>query len=190
MAPAGGYTVATTAIGPNWPTDQRDLAFYRYANPLAFPRLTRIQDLDGGSADTSTDLLAAPDGYFISAKIEGPTVPNRKFFRFLKTDTTGVVLWQKDYGLSNNDFICAMRYTPDGNILLAGQSSPAPSYDARLRLLLVNQRGDSLNSLLYADPNGFLRANGAFEDRLLALRGAASRYWRSWIRPAPRTRWW
>ncbi|MBO2012021.1 T9SS type A sorting domain-containing protein [Siccationidurans soli] len=64
-----------------------------------------------------------------------------------------------------------MRYTADGNILLAGQSAPAPGFDSRLRMLLVNQNGDSLNTLMYAYPNGFLRANGAFEDRLLALRG-------------------
>jgi hypothetical protein len=41
----------------------------------------------------------------------------------------------------------------------------------RLRLLLVNQNGDSLNTLLYGHPNSFLRANAAFEDRQLALQG-------------------
>ena len=174
QAPTGGYTVATTALSPNWPAERTDLAFYRYANPLSFPYLTKVQDLDGSSNDYSTDLLSAADGYLISADVGGQGV--RKQFKLLKTDTTGTILWQKNYGLSTNDFIVGMRYTSEGNILLAGQSSPAPSYAMRLRMLLVSATGDSLTSLSYAyplpsHPNVSLRANGAFEGRLLALRG-------------------
>ena len=173
ISPLGGYVVVATTASANWPVERTDLAFYRYANPLALPYLTRIQDLDGSSDDYSTAILAATDGCFISAAVGGRA--NRLQFKLLKTDTTGTVLWQKNYGVSSNDFIAGMRYTAEGNILLAGQSTPAPSNKLRLRLLLVNPAGDSLASLQYADPalgpNANLRANGAFEDRLLALRG-------------------
>jgi len=173
QAPAGGYAVATTAVSPNWPAERTDLAFYRYGNPLALPRLARVQDLDGGSNDYSTDILAASDGYFISVFVDGRSI--RQNFKLLKTDTAGAILWQKNYGIGVNDFITGMRYTAEGNILLAGQSSVAPSNDVRLRMLLVDAAGDSLAGLQYATPlpGTHLRANGAFEDRLLALRGGA-----------------
>ena len=173
LAPNGGYTTATTLTSPNWPAERTDLAIYRYANPLAFPRRTHIQDLDRGSNDYSTDILAAADGYFISAAVVGQS--NRQCFKLLKTDTTGAILWQKNYGVSNNDFIVGMRYTSEGNILLAGQSAVLPGNELRLRLLLVNPQGDSLAGLQYNAPalgaNANVVANGALEDRLLALRG-------------------
>ncbi|MBF9221816.1 T9SS type A sorting domain-containing protein [Hymenobacter sp. BT662] len=172
LAPTSGYAVATTLASPNWPAERTDLAFYRYGNPLALPRLSRIQDLDGGSNDYSTDILAAPNGYFISAQVGNRAI--RKLFRLLRTDTAGAILWQRNYGVGVNDFITGMRYTADGNLVLAGQSSAGPNNDLRLRLLLVNQQGDSLAGLQYAyppsAPTGNVRANGAFEDRLLALR--------------------
>lgn len=172
-SPSGGYAVATTVVGQNWPTEQGDLAFYRYSSPLAFPRITRIKDLDGGSSDYSTDILPAADGYFISAFVTGRSA--RQQFKLLKMDTTGNIVWQKNYGLNINDVITGMRYTATGNILLSGQSGVAPSNDTRLRMLLVNPAGDSLANLIYQapnlGPNANVLANGAFEDRLLALRG-------------------
>jgi hypothetical protein len=172
LGPTGGYAVATTLASPNWPAERTDLAFYRYGPPLALPRLSRIQDLDGGSNDYSTDILAASNGYFISAQVGNRDV--RKLFKLLRTDTAGAILWQKNYGVGLNDFITGMRYTADGNIVLAGQSSTGPNNDLRLRLLLVNQQGDSLAGLQYAyplaAPNGNVRANKATEDRLLAMR--------------------
>ncbi|OON71058.1 hypothetical protein B0919_03445 [Hymenobacter sp. CRA2] len=71
----------------------------------------------------------------------------RTSFSLAKTDTTGNLLWVKGYGWQG-DIIADMKFTLQGNLLLMGYTQYAQQYD--LKLLLVNQRGDSLNSLRFA----------------------------------------
>ncbi|GAB2963831.1 hypothetical protein GCM10027048_36260 [Hymenobacter coalescens] len=60
----------------------------------------------------------------------------------------GNLLWAKAYGWNGGDFIADLKFTRQGNILMMGVAASGLDWD--LKLLLVNQQGDSLNALHYA----------------------------------------
>ena len=134
QAPGSGYMYYTTK---------------RYTSPTASGTILQKYDVHGrlqwtmpyamNAFDTGHLLLSAPDsGYFLG----GENIISGKNRRFAlgRTDSLGNLKWRKGYDWSNNDFLSDMQHTRNGNIVMYGNSG-APQ---RLKLLLVNQNGDSV----------------------------------------------
>ena len=134
QAPDSGYVVHTTK---------------RYTLPTASGPVLQKFDKNGNlqwtkpyavnTFDTGQRLLTSPDsGYFLGGRtiIGG----NNRRFTLARTDSLGNVKWRRKYDWSNNDFFSDIQHTLNGNIIMYGNSG-GPE---RLKLLLVNQQGDSV----------------------------------------------
>ena len=164
---AGGYA-SSSSVFVGQSLNRSDALLNRFSISLAAPFASTIYNL-GGLQDIASGLLEHSNGYFIPA-FSGRS--DRDQFTLLKTDTAGTLLWRKAYGWSGNDFPVYTCYTQDGNILMTGVSTPPPAYRLVVKMLLLNQNGDSLRSLAYA-PFGFNRTatvNFNLNDRVLPLR--------------------
>jgi hypothetical protein len=94
------------------------------------------------AAGSSIAVLMAPDrGYFL-ATLRG-TTGSFKLFNLIRTDSLGNIKWQKDFTWHMADYLTDMKYTYNGNIVLAGRTYDT-NYKARFKLLVVNQNGDSI----------------------------------------------
>jgi len=163
-----GDYVGSSSVFVGAATNRSDVKLSRYSSDLLVSRWTRQYNLDG-LQDIGAGLLEAADGYFIPAV---STRSDRDRFTLLKTDTAGTLLWQKSYGWSGNDLPAYTCYTQTGNILMTGMSSPPPSYRLLVKMLLLDQNGDSLRSLAYEPfgPNRMATVNFNLNDRVLPLR--------------------
>jgi hypothetical protein len=153
QAPDSGYVVHFTK---------------RYTSPTASGPVLQKFDKNGNlqwtkpyamnAFDTGQKLLVAPDsGYFLGGRtiIGG----NNKRFTLGRTDSLGNLIWRRGYDWSNNDFFSDIQHTFNGNIIMYGNSG-GPE---RLKLLLVNQQGDSVLGKKLTIVGG-IRAERVFSD--------------------------
>jgi hypothetical protein len=69
---------------------------------------------------------------------------SQKDFAITRTDSLGVVKWSKGYPWGgSNEYLLDLKYTPKGNIIAAGITDK-PFGPWHLKLMLLNQNGDSL----------------------------------------------
>lgn len=124
----------------------------RYTAPTASGTILQYYDSNGqlqwtmpyamNAFDTGHLLLTAPDsGYFLGGK----NIINGKNRRFTlgRTDSLGNLKWRKGYDWGNSDFFSDMQHTRNGNIVMYGVTITGMD-PQRLKLLLVNQNGDSV----------------------------------------------
>jgi hypothetical protein len=121
----------------------------RYTSPTASGPVLQKFDKNGNlqwtkpyamnAFDTGQRLLTAPDsGYFLG----GRTIIGGKNRRFTlaRTDSLGNVKWRRKYDWTNSDFFSDIQHTLNGNIIMYGVTANPE----RLKLMLVNQQGDSV----------------------------------------------
>ncbi|MBK0404290.1 T9SS type A sorting domain-containing protein [Adhaeribacter sp. BT258] len=145
-------------------TPDNGFAFYgtqKYTNPNATgPSLQKL-DANGnikwtkqyatGYWESGEKLLLAPgSGYFFGGTNQVANIP--KAFTLNRTDSLGNLKWRKHFNWHLNDFLADIQHTRNGNIIMYGYTG-APQ---RLKLLLVNQNGDSVlgrKITIIGDPN-------------------------------------
>ena len=121
----------------------------RYTSPAASGTVLQKYDGNGqlkltmpyqtNSFDVGHSLLTAPDsGYYLGGKAI-ITGKNRRF-ALSRTDSLGNLKWRKSYDWNLNDFYSDMQHTLNGNIIMYGITE----VPQRLKLLIVNQQGDSV----------------------------------------------
>jgi hypothetical protein len=121
----------------------------RYTSPSASGPVLQKFDKNGNlqwtkpyamnAFDTGQRLLTAPDsGYFLG----GRTIIGGKNRRFTlaRTDSLGNVKWRRKYDWTSSDFFSDIQHTLNGNIIMYGITANPE----RLKLMLVNQQGDSV----------------------------------------------
>ncbi|GAB3830453.1 T9SS type A sorting domain-containing protein [Hymenobacter jeollabukensis] len=144
--PAGGY-VYIFGVPSAQPADFQDVTLRRYRPDLTL-RWASTFDLFPGQQDLGNGLLVTDEAYFLSAYSFYNA--DRTRHMVLKTDTAGTVLWRKNYGWSVTDFNLDMQFTRQGHLLLYGFTGNYATGTVELKLLLLNQQGDSLRGLHYA----------------------------------------
>jgi hypothetical protein len=124
----------------------RNFFIGRYAPRDRSPRHTQAFNI-GTRLNRVGKLTPATDGgYLISASSSGTT---RQSWQLIKTDSVGTVQWTKNYGISFSEipFLLQTSCRSTGRVLMAGTGQYGYPYDVfQLRLLLVNQAGDSLRN--------------------------------------------
>ena len=75
-------------------------------------------ELGGADYETANGLALAPDGYVLAGRTGGATTPSVYDLMLLKTDVTGVQVWQKTFGGGAGKFeATAIAELPDGYIV-------------------------------------------------------------------------
>lgn len=73
--------------------------------------------------DQATSIYEMPDnGFIVAGNSNGYSLNNDYNIHLVRTDQTGSVLWTKTFGTTDWDFVYDMKPTPDGNLLIAGNS--------------------------------------------------------------------
>ncbi|RTQ49650.1 hypothetical protein EJV47_12595 [Hymenobacter gummosus] len=139
----GGYLVSYGTPGVT-PPDMQKITLARYRNDFSLAWAPRRYNFFNGQQELNVGLLTTAEACFLG--FYSDTRP-RTNFSVAKTDTAGNLLWVKAYGWQG-DFVADMKFTRQGHILLVGYTQHAQQYD--LKFLLINQQGDSLNSLRFA----------------------------------------
>lgn len=168
-----GYLTSSSVRNRTFPITS-NVGLLRFSNNLALPRWSRIYTIFASNLEYTRGLLEANDGYLLPLSSMAANSANnfRGQWALMKTDTAGVVQWQRLYGRTNNDFPAYTCYTQNGNIMMTGQTWPLTSPSMMLKMLLLNSAGDSLHGLSYAPfgPNRAVTTNENFNDRALPLR--------------------
>jgi hypothetical protein len=129
----------------------RNFFLGRYAASTSSPRWTQAFNL-GTRLNRVGKLAAAADGGFLmSGSSSGSGV--RQTWQLVKTDSLGRLQWVKNYGISFSEvpFLLQTSYRNKNCVLMAGTGQYGAPYNImKLRLLLVNQQGDSLRNALIA----------------------------------------
>ena len=89
----------------------------------------------GTNLDYMSDLIVLPDGGFLlggfsSSPASGNKVSTnygRRDFWVIRIDANGEKLWERDYGTPAMDILRSLGRLPDGDFVLAGQSSESPT---------------------------------------------------------------
>jgi hypothetical protein len=130
----------------------------------------KIWDKRYGGADDEllATILQTSDKGFILGGYSGSgvggdkTQPNRGFHDYwiVKTDSIGTVLWDKDFGSTDYDFLTNLMITDDGGFLLGGASSSPAAFDKSQNVWGANDawiiKTDSLGNKQWdADYGGF-----------------------------------
>ncbi|MBK0402238.1 T9SS type A sorting domain-containing protein [Adhaeribacter sp. BT258] len=129
-----GYVVYTTKVNTSPTTSGTALLKYDGNGMLKQVIPYAINTFDSGHL-----ILLAPDsGYYLGGNNIIAGKNNR--FTLGRTDSLGNLKWRKGYAWSNGDFLADMQHTLNGNIIMYGITGASQ----RLKLLLVNQQGDSV----------------------------------------------
>jgi hypothetical protein len=77
-----------------------------------------------------------------------------KNFSFMRTDSLGNLLWNKDYSWHINDRFIDMKFARNGDVIGAG-NTPSLAGPYHIKLMRVSQQGDSLDAkqLIVTNPN-------------------------------------
>ena len=124
---------------------ERNFFIGRYAASTRHARWT--QSFGTGSRLNRVGKLtpAADGGFFMSSSSMGGA---RKSWQLVKTDSLGRLLWVRDYGISFSEVPFLLQTNRRTNrLLMAGTGQyGAPYHLIKLRLMLLNQQGDSLRN--------------------------------------------
>jgi len=126
---------------------ERNFFVGRYAASTRSARWTQAFGAGTGSRLSRVGKLtpAADGGFFMSGSSMGGA---RKSWQLLKTDSLGQPLWVRDYGISFTEVPFLLQTNQRTNrLLMAGTGQYGAPYNLiKLRLMLLNQRGDSLRN--------------------------------------------
>ena len=111
-----------------------------------------------GVATTSDNIeciLVLPDGFIITGNTNSPVTGDDGYIA--KTDTGGVLVWNKTYGGSRPDDFHSINFTSDGGYIATGTTqshSATPIPESDIWLFKVNASGDSLWSRTFGGFRG------------------------------------
>ncbi|PKR80894.1 hypothetical protein CW751_06910 [Brumimicrobium salinarum] len=102
------------------------------------------KDYGGYGDDIGVRVIHVPnDGFFI-AGYTGSTVDGNLDFMVLKTDESGELLWQKNYGGENWEILHDAQILSDGGLILVGHSEGNTTQEKDLYMVRTNAVGDTL----------------------------------------------
>ncbi|GAA4347780.1 hypothetical protein GCM10023185_03080 [Hymenobacter saemangeumensis] len=126
---------------------ERDFFMGRYAADTRSARWTQTFNPGTGSRLSRVGKLtpALDGGFFVSGSSMGGM---RKSWQLVKTDSLGQPLWVRNYGISFTEVPFLLQTNQRTNrLLMAGTGQyGAPYHLIKLRLMLLNQQGDSLRN--------------------------------------------
>jgi hypothetical protein len=105
----------------------------------------------GGGGDYGHSVRQTTDGGYI---IAGSTdsYGNEDQFYLVKTNASGTLLWQKNYGGPDYEYAYSVQQTTDGGYIVAGLSTPFSGQEGRVYLVKTNASGDTLWTRTYGGP--------------------------------------
>ncbi|CAN5344307.1 hypothetical protein BH10BAC4_BH10BAC4_18460 [soil metagenome] len=114
------------------------------------PSLTHFVKFYGGDGDQAgNDLVALPDGTFIlfgTSKASHPDSTSQWYL--VKTDVTGNVIWEKKYGVINqNETASDIELTPDGRLVAVGNTYKNSS-DGDVLIMTFSLDGNKLQETI------------------------------------------
>jgi len=137
----GGYIVGTyTTSFPPSGTNLRLIKLDQSGDTLW---TSVLPNSNGKIVNAASCIVQAPDGGFLIAGY-GWTPPYANQICVYKTDPDGVLLWNKNYGGSSDDFGAAIQLTNDGNFILAGYTYSFGSGQCDGYLIKIDQQGDTI----------------------------------------------
>ncbi|MCC6252760.1 MAG: T9SS type A sorting domain-containing protein [Bacteroidia bacterium] len=129
------------------------LGFFMVITPCLIQAQTlKYQKVYGGySYDFGNDLLQSPDTGYLLLCTSSSFSPSADFY-LLKTDKYGNFQWNKTYGGNGIEGARKLKYTQDGNIIMAGFSDSFEGRTYDFYLVKATSTGDTLWTKHYGTP--------------------------------------
>ncbi|MFN8115050.1 MAG: T9SS type A sorting domain-containing protein [Bacteroidia bacterium] len=103
-------------------------------------------DFSASGGDFFTDIKELPDkNYLCLGSTYDSTIQNSDVF-LAKIDTNGILVWFKKYTHTDNDQSAELELTPDGKVIILGNSSPNPNTTYNDILLI---KTDTVGNLMW-----------------------------------------
>lgn len=139
-------------------------------------QVQKFQKVYGGySYDSGNDLIQTSDtGYMLLCTSN--SFSSSSDIYLLKVDKYGAYVWQRTYGGSEIEGACKIKFTQDGNVVIAGHTSSFTNATYDFYLIKANMNGDTLwtkhygtsewdfaNSMDTCSDGGFIMAGKTYD---------------------------
>ena len=99
--------------------------------------------------DDASAITPTPDGNFIVVGLASSIDGNSCDVYILKIKPNGDILWTKKYGGTGSDVAWSITPTPDGDFIIAGQTTSFGADSGDIYLLKIKQNGDTIWTKTY-----------------------------------------
>jgi len=114
----------------------------------------------GEGRDNGWDVLETEDGGFLVAGFTNSFGAGEMDLYLIRTDTNGILLWERTFGGPRSEFGWALTPTADGGFVLAGQTNSYGEGEEDGYIVKVNAEGEEICSQTFG---------GQQEDRLFSI---------------------
>ncbi|MEI2757825.1 MAG: T9SS type A sorting domain-containing protein [Bacteroidia bacterium] len=102
------------------------------------------------------NLIATTDSNYVWTSYNPTGINNIYQYRFIKTDATGVIFWDKSFGLFKDGGPTGVLQTPDGGYLMCGGNGLVTGGGLMQGILLkLDANGDSVWARFYGNPSDY-----------------------------------